>query len=228
MRVGIDATAVPGSRPGRGTTSSTSFAPSAKSTARTSTSSSARARTNRTFCRTAGPQRSVHSPGLPRSRRSTRLGAGRPPPTSASPPARRAPLPHYTMPLRHAARSVVTFCDMTFVLYPDLHQRSNDLLSAMMRRSARRADRLIAISKSTRDDFVRMWGSTKGGSPRSRRPQTPSSTRGPRRKSPRPVADTDFDRRLHPVRRHARAPQERGPAVEAFGTVANQLSDSIW
>ncbi len=36
--------------------------------------------------------------------------------------------PHYTMPLRHAARSVVTFCDMTFVLHPDLHERVKRIL----------------------------------------------------------------------------------------------------
>ena len=53
--------------------------------------------------------------------------------------------PHYTMPLRHAARSVVTFRDMTFVLHPDLHERSNaSSFPTMMRLSARQADRLIA------------------------------------------------------------------------------------
>jgi glycosyltransferase involved in cell wall biosynthesis len=67
--------------------------------------------------------------------------------------------PHYTMPLRHQARSVVTFCDMTFLLHPDLHQAVKRVFfPAMMRLSARRADRLIAISESTRDDLVRLWG----------------------------------------------------------------------
>jgi glycosyltransferase involved in cell wall biosynthesis len=67
--------------------------------------------------------------------------------------------PHYTMPLRHSARSVVTFCDMTFVLHPELHQMVKRVFfPTMMRLSARRADRLIAISESTRDDLVRMWG----------------------------------------------------------------------
>ncbi len=67
--------------------------------------------------------------------------------------------PHYTMPLRRAARSVVTFCDMTFVLHPDLHQTVKRMFfPTMMRLSARRADRLIAISESTREDLVRMWG----------------------------------------------------------------------
>ena len=67
--------------------------------------------------------------------------------------------PHYTMPLRHAARAVVTFCDMTFLLHPELHQAVKRLyFPAMMRWSARNADRLITISESTRDDLVRMWG----------------------------------------------------------------------
>jgi len=66
--------------------------------------------------------------------------------------------PHYTMPLRHSARSVVTFCDMTFLLHPELHQPIKRVFfPAMMRVSARRADRLIAISESTRDDLVRLW-----------------------------------------------------------------------
>jgi glycosyltransferase involved in cell wall biosynthesis len=66
--------------------------------------------------------------------------------------------PHYTMPLRHPARAVVTFCDMTFVLHPELHQAMKRLyFPAMMRWSARNADRLITISESTRDDLVRLW-----------------------------------------------------------------------
>lgn len=67
--------------------------------------------------------------------------------------------PHYTMPLRHTARAVVTFCDMTFLLHPELHQSVKRVyFPAMMRWSARHADRLITISESTRRDLVRMWG----------------------------------------------------------------------
>jgi glycosyltransferase involved in cell wall biosynthesis len=67
--------------------------------------------------------------------------------------------PHYTMPLRHPARRVVTFCDMTFLLHPELHQPLKRMyFPAMMRWSARHADRLITISERTRDDLVRMWG----------------------------------------------------------------------
>jgi glycosyltransferase involved in cell wall biosynthesis len=66
--------------------------------------------------------------------------------------------PHYTMPLRHSARSVVTFCDMTFLMHPELHQPvKRAFFPAMMRWSARHADRLITISESTRDDLSRLW-----------------------------------------------------------------------
>lgn len=66
--------------------------------------------------------------------------------------------PHYTMPLRHTTRAVVTFCDMTFLLHPELHQALKRVyFPAMMRWSARKADRLVTISESTRDDLVRLW-----------------------------------------------------------------------
>lgn len=67
--------------------------------------------------------------------------------------------PHYTMPLSHPAASVVTFCDMTFILHPELHETLKRIFfPAMMRWSARHADRLITISESTRHDLVRLWG----------------------------------------------------------------------
>lgn len=67
--------------------------------------------------------------------------------------------PHYTMPLRHSARSVVTFHDLTFVLYPELHQVvKRFFFPAMMRWSARHARRIIAVSESTRQDLVRTLG----------------------------------------------------------------------
>ncbi len=66
--------------------------------------------------------------------------------------------PHYTMPLGLRTRSVVTFCDMTFVLYPELHEPVKRVFfPAIMRWSARRADRLIAISESTGHDLARLW-----------------------------------------------------------------------
>jgi glycosyltransferase involved in cell wall biosynthesis len=67
--------------------------------------------------------------------------------------------PHYTMPLRHSAQSVVTFHDLTFLLYPELHQVAKRIFfPAMMRWSARHAKRIITVSESTRRDLVRMLG----------------------------------------------------------------------
>ena len=65
--------------------------------------------------------------------------------------------PHYTRPLALACASVVTFHDMTFFLYPQLHTRAKRLFfPRMMRMSARRADAIIADSESTRRDALRI------------------------------------------------------------------------
>lgn len=63
--------------------------------------------------------------------------------------------PHYTRPLQLPCASVVTFHDMTFFLYPQLHTRAKRLFFPwMMRISARRADAIIADSESTRRDAM--------------------------------------------------------------------------
>jgi glycosyltransferase involved in cell wall biosynthesis len=55
--------------------------------------------------------------------------------------------------------SVVTFHDMTFFLYPELHTRAKRLFFPLaIRASARRADALIAVSESTRQDVIRGLG----------------------------------------------------------------------
>lgn len=65
--------------------------------------------------------------------------------------------PHYTMPMRLPARSVVTFHDMTFVTHPEWHVISKRLLfPPIMRWSARRATHLVADSHSTRADLIRV------------------------------------------------------------------------
>ncbi len=65
--------------------------------------------------------------------------------------------PHYTMPIVKSCQSVVTFCDMTFELFPELHEFSKRLIfPLMMRWSANQAERLIAISESTRQDVMRI------------------------------------------------------------------------
>jgi len=64
---------------------------------------------------------------------------------------------HYTRPLALLCTSVVTFHDMTFFLFPELHTRSKRLLfPASIRSSARLADALIAVSESTRRDSIRL------------------------------------------------------------------------
>lgn len=64
---------------------------------------------------------------------------------------------HYTRPRRLPCASVVTFHDMTFFLYPNLHTRLKRIFfPGMMRLSARSADAIIAVSESTRRDAMRI------------------------------------------------------------------------
>jgi len=64
---------------------------------------------------------------------------------------------HYTRPLILPCFSVVTFHDMTFFLFPDLHTRAKRLFFPYtIRLSAGRADALIAVSESTRRDALRI------------------------------------------------------------------------
>lgn len=64
---------------------------------------------------------------------------------------------HYTRPVFLPCPSVVTFHDMTFFLFPDLHTRSKRLFfPRAIRLSARQADALIAISENTRQDAIRL------------------------------------------------------------------------
>jgi glycosyltransferase involved in cell wall biosynthesis len=62
---------------------------------------------------------------------------------------------HYTRPGNLSCASVVTFHDMTFFLYPQLHTRLKRLFFPWaIRMSSRRADALIAVSESTRRDAI--------------------------------------------------------------------------
>jgi glycosyltransferase involved in cell wall biosynthesis len=66
---------------------------------------------------------------------------------------------HYTMPLAYPGRCVVTFHDMTFFLYPQLHTLSKRYFFRLfIHLSARRATALIADSESTRQDAIRLAG----------------------------------------------------------------------
>jgi glycosyltransferase involved in cell wall biosynthesis len=64
---------------------------------------------------------------------------------------------HYTVPLTKPCRSVVTFHDMTFFLFPQLHTLSKRFFfRVMIRASSRRADAMVAVSESTRRDSIRI------------------------------------------------------------------------
>jgi glycosyltransferase involved in cell wall biosynthesis len=64
---------------------------------------------------------------------------------------------HYTRPWSLPCASVVTFHDMTFFLFPELHTRAKRrFFPAAIRYSARAADAIIAVSESTRQDAIRL------------------------------------------------------------------------
>jgi glycosyltransferase involved in cell wall biosynthesis len=65
--------------------------------------------------------------------------------------------PHYTIPVLNGSKSVVTFCDMIFYMYPQVHTFTKRLFFRwFIHRSARRADCIIAISESTAKDIARI------------------------------------------------------------------------
>ena len=64
---------------------------------------------------------------------------------------------HYTSPLALPCKSIVTFHDMTFFLFPELHTHVKKLFFPFaIRMSAHRAVKLIAVSESTRRDSMRI------------------------------------------------------------------------
>ncbi len=63
----------------------------------------------------------------------------------------------YVQPLAARYRSVVTFHDLSYVLYPDSFNAANRAyLRFFSRWTARRADRLIAVSENTKQDLMRL------------------------------------------------------------------------
>ena len=70
-------------------------------------------------------------------------------------------LAHYqhSLPLRAGGRSVLTVHDLSFEREPDLMPRKDRLVfRAVVPRSAKRADRVIAVSERTRDDLEELYG----------------------------------------------------------------------
>ncbi len=65
----------------------------------------------------------------------------------------------FVSPVLSGKPCVVTVYDVSFALFPDSFRRFNRwYLNTMTRRSARRADAVLAISENTRDDVIRLWG----------------------------------------------------------------------
>jgi glycosyltransferase involved in cell wall biosynthesis len=70
---------------------------------------------------------------------------------------------HYTMPLAYPGRTVVTFHDMTFFLFPHHHTLPKRFFFRFfIRASSRQAVALIADSESTRQDAIRLVGVSPG------------------------------------------------------------------
>jgi glycosyltransferase involved in cell wall biosynthesis len=65
--------------------------------------------------------------------------------------------PHYSMPLRSPAPTVVTIHDLTYFTEPSLHSAvTAAFFKSAIRTAVRRATRLIVPSKATRDELVRV------------------------------------------------------------------------
>ncbi len=62
---------------------------------------------------------------------------------------------HYSFPIMHRAKKIVTVCDMTFFKYPELHLKSKVLYFRLfIRLSTFLADKVICISNSTLLDYI--------------------------------------------------------------------------
>jgi glycosyltransferase involved in cell wall biosynthesis len=65
----------------------------------------------------------------------------------------------FVSPVLSHLPTVVTVYDVSFALFPESFRPFNrGYLTTMTRRTARRADAVIAISRSTADDLQRLWG----------------------------------------------------------------------
>lgn len=57
-----------------------------------------------------------------------------------------------------SARSVVTIHDLAFILYPDTHSRASKLYYSQISRAVEEADRIVAVSESTKQDLLHELG----------------------------------------------------------------------
>ena len=116
----------------------------------------------------------------------------------------------HLLPKLTRARSVFTLHDVAYLLFPEHHLPRNRIyLRTMMPRFLRRADRVIAVSESTRTDALRSYPLRSGedrGDPGGRGASLPARCRSrPVARVRRPVHPP---RTVHPDGRHDRASEE--------------------
>jgi glycosyltransferase involved in cell wall biosynthesis len=67
--------------------------------------------------------------------------------------------PHYTMPLMAHIPVVVTFHDMTFLMYPSYHSAIKRLFFPwIIHQSAKKSTAILSVSENTRQDAIRLLG----------------------------------------------------------------------
>jgi len=66
--------------------------------------------------------------------------------------------PDFIPPLRARGRSVITIHDLAFLIYPHFLTKEAARYYGQIDRAVRRADQIIAVSESTKNDLVRMLG----------------------------------------------------------------------
>ncbi len=66
--------------------------------------------------------------------------------------------PDFVPPLRYKGRSVITIHDLAFLIYPHFLTKDGARYYGQIDRAVRRADHIIAVSHSTKNDLVRMLG----------------------------------------------------------------------
>ena len=66
--------------------------------------------------------------------------------------------PDFIPPLHARGRSVITIHDLAFLIYPHFLTKESARYYGQIDRAVRRADQIIAVSQSTKNDLVRMLG----------------------------------------------------------------------
>ena len=66
--------------------------------------------------------------------------------------------PDFIPPLRYTGKSVITIHDLAFLIYPHFLTKDAARYYGQIDRAVRRADHIIAVSHSTKNDLVRMLG----------------------------------------------------------------------